>query len=258
MQAFRFGPAGRQLAGILHPPTRTRSAPASVLICNPFGQEAIRIHRLLRLLAENLARKGFATLRFDYFGTGDSDGDDEQASLSGWRADIGAAHAELARATLARKTAWLGVRLGGTAALQAAEGVAWPPAHLIAWEPVLDGAAYLSTLRAEHADYVRRHRLLAGPAPGAASDLLGFAASAVMAEEIGRLGVDTLPGRPPCGVTVVGAGERDAARWPPSWNVNSRPLDVELNWTSEEALNTALAPMAAIGTLAAAIEEALA
>ncbi len=90
MQPLRFGSAGRQLAGVFHAATASRTPPASLLICNPLGQEAIRVHRLLRLLAESLARKGIATLRFDYFGSGDSDGDDAEATLDDWIASLSA------------------------------------------------------------------------------------------------------------------------------------------------------------------------
>ena len=45
------------------------------MLCYPWGSEYIYAHRSLRLLAQRRAAAGIHTLRFDYFGTGDSDGD---------------------------------------------------------------------------------------------------------------------------------------------------------------------------------------
>ncbi len=68
-----------------------------VVLCNPFGQEALRAHRLYRVLAERLARSGIDVMRFDYYGTGDSSGEDQEGELSGWTRDIRTVHDELLR-----------------------------------------------------------------------------------------------------------------------------------------------------------------
>ena len=65
--------SGRQLAALYHPPTSADRGRA-VLILNPLGQEAVRAHRLLRVLADRLARLGVHVLRFDFHGCGDSAG----------------------------------------------------------------------------------------------------------------------------------------------------------------------------------------
>jgi len=64
-----FG-AKRSLLGALHQPQRLRPRSTAVLLCNPFGEEASRSHRIYRVLATQLERAGFAALRFDYSGTG--------------------------------------------------------------------------------------------------------------------------------------------------------------------------------------------
>ena len=55
MIPFRFGPAGRQLYGAFHKPDTRIANASAVLLCNPFGQEAVRVHRLYRVLDTQLA-----------------------------------------------------------------------------------------------------------------------------------------------------------------------------------------------------------
>jgi len=151
MTPLTFGPAGRRLFGIFHAPA-TGLAPASaVLLCPPMGQELFRVQRFLRVLSDRLARAGVAVLRFDYHGTGDSPGDDEDGDMAGWQDDVAAAHAELRRRAGAVPVAWCGARLGATLAAAAAHAAAQGPQHLLMWDPVLDGGAYLRALREAHA-----------------------------------------------------------------------------------------------------------
>ena len=105
---------GREVIAFAHRARRKDpTAPQrAVLILNPFGQEAVRTHRLLRVTADRLARSGFDVLRFDYFGSGDSPGTDECADLQGWAQDVIAAHRMLREFSKAAHISWLGIRLG--------------------------------------------------------------------------------------------------------------------------------------------------
>ena len=91
-------PTGREVLAFAHRARRTdpQAEKRAALFFNPYGQEAIRTHRLMRVAADRLARQGVDVLRFDFFGTGDSPGTDEQADISGWTADAMAAHQMLA------------------------------------------------------------------------------------------------------------------------------------------------------------------
>ncbi len=71
--AIHFGTSGRELFGIYHAAEVVSPSRPAVLLCNPFGQEAVRAHRIYRILAERLARAGHNVMRFDYYATGDSD-----------------------------------------------------------------------------------------------------------------------------------------------------------------------------------------
>lgn len=144
MKPFYFGAIDKQLFGLFQsagPPTAR-----AVLLCNPYGQEAVRTHRMYRVLADRLVRAGHDVLRFDYFATGDSAGNDDEGELIRWSDDIARAHAELARRSSADQVTWVGVRLGATLAIRASASAPRPPDHLILWEPIVDGKDYLHQL----------------------------------------------------------------------------------------------------------------
>src|SRR5262245_16185002 len=72
-----FGPQDRPLAGWYHAPRPDTVRFTAVLLSKPIGHEGINTHATYRYLAEQLAEAGYPTLRFDYDGTGDSFGSDE-------------------------------------------------------------------------------------------------------------------------------------------------------------------------------------
>ncbi|KRD05514.1 hypothetical protein ASE48_15030 [Mycobacterium sp. Root265] len=66
-----FGPSDSPLFGVLHLPADNRVR-GGVLICGSLGKEGMDSIRFQRILAADLAETGYAVLRFDYYGTGDS------------------------------------------------------------------------------------------------------------------------------------------------------------------------------------------
>ena len=67
---FYFDVSGSRCFAWLH---RGRpQARVGIVLCNPFGYEAVCAHRTLRYAATVLGANGYPTLRFDYPGTGDS------------------------------------------------------------------------------------------------------------------------------------------------------------------------------------------
>ena len=66
-----FGPTDSPLFGVLHLPADNQIR-GGVLICGSLGKEGMDSVRLQRILADGLADRGFAVLRFDYLGVGDS------------------------------------------------------------------------------------------------------------------------------------------------------------------------------------------
>lgn len=73
------GPLGT-LRGLLHLPEHHQPAPA-VLLLHGFTGQHIEDGRLFMQTAKRLAGAGFVVLRFDFFGSGDSDGEFDQFTI---------------------------------------------------------------------------------------------------------------------------------------------------------------------------------
>jgi alpha-beta hydrolase superfamily lysophospholipase len=139
---FYFSGAGarRALFGWYSAPAR-EDVRGAVLLCGPIGDDTVRAHRPLRHLAERLVDAGFAVLRFDYHGTGDSDGDERlPRRVATWVEDVRAAVAELRERSGCEAVAIVGVRLGATLALEASR--AGGVDRVVSWGGYTRGSAF--------------------------------------------------------------------------------------------------------------------
>jgi alpha/beta superfamily hydrolase len=238
MTPVRFGTGTREMVGFFHPPARAVPEAPAVLLCSPFGPEAIRSYRMLRLLADRLAAAGCPVLRFDYHGTGDSPGDDDVASLPGWAGDLGTAHRELVARSGKSAVAWVGLRLGASLCSLAAQAVRPAPGLVVLWDPVISGLSFLETYRSH-----------SGPNIGVAFETMGFEFSDRFRNDLVALDLASvsLPGDLPVTV-IVGHEDRAAAAMKQSFERAKVQLDWTVSpavaeWNSEKALNSAVIPM---------------
>ncbi len=142
-----FGPSERPLFGMLHVP-HEKMARAAVVLCAPLGREDLFAHSTYRALAEQLEQHGMAVLRFDYDGTGDSAGaQDDSARVAAWTGSTRAA-VELMRAAGAPLVAAVGLRMGAT--LAALEAARVPLDALVLWDPCRSGRSFLREQGALH------------------------------------------------------------------------------------------------------------
>lgn len=263
MIPIRFGPPRHQLVGIFHPGEPGPTGPAAVLLCNPYGQEAVRTHRMFRVLADRLARAGFSVLRFDYFGTGDSEGEDTEGHLDIWRDDVLLAQEELRRRAPGAVMHWVGARLGATVAcLAAAHRPAEAPHGLILWEPLTDGPGYLAEMAGNHQRALAASYSLVPKTyqrPGR-NEALGFGMGEALLSQFENLGAQTLPQAAARQlVLITRPGQADSAALAsrlagPETQHRAIAFQHAFDWASEEALNTALVPSEALQLLLGAIQ----
>jgi pimeloyl-ACP methyl ester carboxylesterase len=192
----------RRLFGVLHRP-EAAAQNLGLVLCAPFAEEQKQGYRVLVELARRLTADGVPCLRFDYRGTGDSEGPFTDFTLTGAAADIRRAAEFLRQETTVERVGLVGLRLGGSLAWRAAvEGL--ETACVVLWQPIVDGALfYKLNLRR----MLIRQMMTAGKAEGERAaeegtiDLDGFVARRSMCEELKE--VDLSSGeRPECPVLV--------------------------------------------------------
>ena len=257
-----FG-AERQLLGALHQPQRLRPRSTAVLLCNPFGEEASRSHRIYRVLATQLERAGFTALRFDYSGTGDSHGESSAASVDDWVRDVGVAAERVRAASGATRIAIVGLRFGATlAALASQRGLA--VRHLLLWDPVVEGAAYLQELIGQHRSYMRseigdgwQDRLQISR-DGVPDEALGAPIGGALGGQIAAIDLASATTLAAEHITVITTRTTpDVERLRPRLPSATRWIEMKESaaWNTDAALNAMTVPMDIVQALIARIEE---
>jgi pimeloyl-ACP methyl ester carboxylesterase len=181
MNPFFFGSGEHRLFGIYLAANPTAAARPSraVVLCHPWGPEYQYAHRSMRHLANALSAAGIHVLRFDYFGTGDSDGDAHEAGLADWAADIDTAIEELQDTTGVTRVGLVGLRLGATLAAQVAANKQPLIDRLVLWDPVVCGESYLQELWQKS-----EQKTPARAAPHGGHEILGFPLTGELSREL--------------------------------------------------------------------------
>jgi uncharacterized protein len=120
---------GYRLAYALHDAGSMRL----VIMCHGFRSSMIGPNRLFVRVARELAAHGISSLRFDQYGSGNSEGDFVDSSFDGWiRAIVTLANEHIAAG---HRVALLGQSMGGSAAICVAEELGARLSGIAAWVP---------------------------------------------------------------------------------------------------------------------------
>ena len=142
---FFFKADSYNLFGILHRP-ENKLVEKAFVFCQPFAEEKLWTQRVYVNFARELVKQGYAVLRFDFMGNGDSEGEFEQSTIRTNVNDINCA-IELVKSEFdgIQDIGLMGLRLGASLACQIAEQRN-DICRLVLWDPILDGSRYMQEL----------------------------------------------------------------------------------------------------------------
>jgi len=143
---FYFGSEDKPLLGWLHTTDSKQHSNTGVIICPPLAVEYMNSYRSMRYVADYFALAGIPALRFDYHGTGDSSGvEEDEDRLESWQWSIDQAIEQLKTITGCTKYGLFGFRIGATLAALVAERI--PVEFLILWATLNSGKKYIREIK---------------------------------------------------------------------------------------------------------------
>ncbi len=213
---FFFPGENYNLFGILHCPEGI-DVVGGFVFCHPFAEEKLWTHRVFVSFARELAKLGFAVLRFDYMGHGDSEGDFSDSTVETRMSDIDHAIATIkTEINGLDRVNLLGLRFGATlAALKA--GQRNDINRIILWDPIIDGSRYMqeilrTNLTTQLAVYGKvtqnREALVAKMKSGATVNIDGYELSCDLFEQVSAINLFDNCKIPECKVLIVQIGKQ--------------------------------------------------
>lgn len=140
-----FGPAESPLFGVLHVPVESQVR-GGVLVCASIGKDAADSINAQRLMADGLAQRGIAVLRFDYLGCGDSSYESSRPdAVDEWQASIEQAASYLRSTMDVDELSIVALRAGCLLATEAMKHCAALRSvkRVVLVDPIITGKRYL-------------------------------------------------------------------------------------------------------------------
>ncbi|GAB4227176.1 MAG: alpha/beta fold hydrolase [Chlamydiales bacterium] len=143
--SFTFVNEGMKLFGVIHRPLNITTPPV-VLICHGFAGTKTGRRRHYVRLAQSLAKAGIATLRFDFRGNGDSEGEMSELTLEGEVSDALAALKviEMDKNLDSERIGILGRSLGGAVSVLTAQRYE-AIKSMVLWAPLFSSEKWKNT-----------------------------------------------------------------------------------------------------------------
>jgi uncharacterized protein len=185
-----LGSSERRIFAVYEAAAVSRRHTRAAVLCCPWGAEYVYAHRSMRQLAVKLSLCGFHTLRFDFYGTGDSDGDMAEADLDGWEADAQRAIEGIRDIVGNTRVTLIGMRLGANIAAAAALRQAETCDALVLWDPILSGEQYLHSLQERPGANI--------PDDSGGIEVDGFLLTSRMADGVKKVNLRPTLSAPPC------------------------------------------------------------
>ncbi|CAE6695700.1 hypothetical protein R69888_00457 [Paraburkholderia haematera] len=179
-----------------------------IVLCGPLGHEALWLHQTMRSLADRLAGQGFAVLRFDYAGTGDSVDTGALVEPNKWVDEAIEAVGYLRRTTGVERVTLVGFRFGAMVAAQAARAARVDTIALIA--PVVVGRLFVREMNVLQRTWLDKtiDHVRSDSAPADAFDVLGHRFSRASIDVIMKRDLRRVTSPPASRLLIVHAGNQ--------------------------------------------------
>ncbi len=187
MEHYFFESNSQKLFAVYHPPKPEKERNVGVLLCNPLHQEQIRCHKLYLTIANQLSNEGFHVLRFDYYGTGDSEGRKDQFTITKAIENVQSAINEFRDGCDLNKVVLFGVRFGATVSLLTAKQ--YKVDGIILWNPMISGKNYVTEKKEEYQKWLSGSFAKNKKIDQNALDIEGFIWSQELINEINQIKV---------------------------------------------------------------------
>ena len=191
------------------------------VFCNPFLEEKVYTESVYKSFADHLAENGYAVMRFDYLGDGDSEGILEDINLNDWRTDIVDACGFAKNICQVPSINLFGLRLGASLAYDVASKLNIN--RILLWDPVLDGEDYLNqllrfNLTTQLSTYGKVHNersdLIQSLKEGSSVNILGYEITQSLADSLCNLQI-VQKNMPDCIVNIVTSTLSSSLKPPP-------------------------------------------
>ncbi|WP_186203471.1 serine aminopeptidase domain-containing protein [Burkholderia gladioli] len=182
-----------------------------VVLCNPFGHEAMWLHQAMRQFADCLALRGISVLRFDYLGTGDSSDTGGWVRPEDWVAEVVEAVGWLKRAAQIERVSLAGFRLGATVAALAARQAEVESIAMFA--PVVSVRLFLREMNLLHQTWKRKAGIDDGDEVAAhdVREIFGHRFSAEGLDRLGEFDLCREPRSSAARVLIAHSGQHDGS-----------------------------------------------
>jgi hypothetical protein len=147
MEIFHIGDNSRKLVSVFYAGDERKAKKTGIIICNPIGHEYTRFYRTVSVLAKELGQLGFPVSRFDYYGTGDSYGDEMELSADSSMHDLKLVAREMREGCDIDKLCLIGIRYGSFLSMLSLEAI--KPDALVLWNPVFSGHDYIEEIESD-------------------------------------------------------------------------------------------------------------
>ncbi|MDX1925153.1 MAG: amino acid adenylation domain-containing protein [Pirellulaceae bacterium] len=243
---FELDSLSCKLAGIHYPPVEQAASKRQAIVIAPaYGHEYARSHRNLQQLAILLAQSGLDVLRFDYAGTGNSEGDHERISCHQWSHDLAAVLRFAKQLPGVAGVHALGIRLGASLLCSADLQSQFNEIdQLICWDPVIDGSEYLQAIDAFHYRELSGLTRFLSRRSASGQERLGYAWPPSLADGIKCIQADCFARSTARMKSLIfserqSTSERIEIQIPVGWQ--SRTVDDEIYWNDQAYISSAFA-----------------